>query len=106
MGNIQMVGKSQGPMYKGEKPIETLLAPKFSLEDVARHAVDFWLSTEDLPHPENRVTIERDGNIKLTYKASNSVPKQQLYDKLQSMLNHLRMQQTSHRAQPVHEERH
>ena len=30
MGNIQMVGKSQGPMYKGEKPIETKLAPMFT----------------------------------------------------------------------------
>lgn len=93
MGNIQMVGKSQGPMYKGEKPLETLLAPKFTLQDVARQAVDFWLSTEDLPRPENRVTIERDGNIKLSYTASNSVPKKQLYDKLKSMLNHLGMQQ-------------
>ena len=49
MGNIQMVGKSQGPMYKGEKPIETGLAPRFTLDEVAKHAVDFWLSTEDLP---------------------------------------------------------
>lgn len=91
MGNIQMVGKSQGPMYKGEKPIETILAPKFSLEMVATHAVDFWLSTEDLPKSDNRVTLERDGNIKLTYAASNSEPKKQLYKKLQSMLNHLQM---------------
>ncbi len=29
MGNIQMVGKSQGPMYRGEKPIEAGLAPHF-----------------------------------------------------------------------------
>lgn len=91
MGNIQMVGKSQGPMYKGEKPVETILAPKFSLEDIAKHAVDFWLSTEDLPKPENRVTVERDGNIKLSYTPSNSEPKKQLYNKLRSMLNHLGM---------------
>jgi choline dehydrogenase-like flavoprotein len=32
MGNIQMVGKSQAPMYKGEKPIETALAPMFTLD--------------------------------------------------------------------------
>ena len=49
MGNIQMVGKSSAPMYRGEKPLETLLAPTFALSDVAVHAVDFWLSTEDLP---------------------------------------------------------
>jgi choline dehydrogenase-like flavoprotein len=28
VGNIQMVGKSQGPMYRGEKPLETALAPR------------------------------------------------------------------------------
>ena len=59
MGNIQMVGKSQAPMFHGEKPGETRFAPTWSLEDVASHAVDFWLSTEDLPRAENRVTVER-----------------------------------------------
>ena len=51
MGNIQMVGKSDAEMFKGEKPLQTKLAPMFSLTDVATHAVDFWLSTEDLPAP-------------------------------------------------------
>jgi hypothetical protein len=58
LGNIQMVGKSQAPMFRGEKPLETRFAPGWTLEGVARHAVDFWLSTEDLPQPENRVTVE------------------------------------------------
>ena len=56
LGNIQMVGKSSAEMYRGEKPLQTKLAPEWTLRDVARHAVDFWLSTEDLPRPENRVT--------------------------------------------------
>ena len=66
MGNIQMVGKSQGPMYRGEKPIETALAPQWTLEMIARHAVDFWLSTEDLPRSENRVTVDDEGGITLS----------------------------------------
>src|SRR5205085_3506483 len=49
LGNIQMVGKSSAEMYRGEKPLQTALAPRWALGDVARHAVDFWLSTEDLP---------------------------------------------------------
>ena len=61
LGNIQMVGKSQAPMFRGEKPAETKLAPHWSLERIAKHAIDFWLSTEDLPLPENRVTVDRDG---------------------------------------------
>jgi choline dehydrogenase-like flavoprotein len=91
MGNIQMVGKSQGPMYKGEKPIEAGLAPMFTLDFIARHAVDFWLSTEDLPSPDNRVTIDRAGNITLSYTPNNQAAKQKLYDKLKSMLDHLDM---------------
>jgi hypothetical protein len=41
---------------------------------VARHAVDFWLSTEDLPLPRNRVTLREDGSIALAYTATNDVP--------------------------------
>jgi choline dehydrogenase-like flavoprotein len=91
LGNIQMVGKSQAPMFKGEKPGETKFAPSWTLRDVARHAVDFWLSTEDLPLPENRVTLAPDGNIAISYSASNDVPKQRLYHQLRSMLAHLGM---------------
>jgi choline dehydrogenase-like flavoprotein len=92
LGNIQMVGKSQAPMFRGEKPIETRLAPHWTLDRIARHAIDFWLSTEDLPLPENRVTVDRDGNLTLAYKPSNDVPKQQLYAKLRSIVGKLRME--------------
>ena len=89
LGNIQMVGKSQADMYRGEKPGETELAPEWSLERVATHAIDFWLSTEDLPMPDNRVTVDKDGRLTLVYTATNEVPKQQLYDKLRSLLGKL-----------------
>jgi choline dehydrogenase-like flavoprotein len=91
MGNIQMVGKSVGEMYKGEKPLETALAPLGLLDDIAQHAVDFWLSTEDLPDPNNRVSVDLQGNITLSYTPNNQAPKQKLYDKLKSMLQHLGM---------------
>jgi choline dehydrogenase-like flavoprotein len=92
LGNIQMVGKSSAEMYRGEKPIQTRLAPEWTLEKVARHAVDFWLSTEDLPVPDNRVTLRDDGSIALTYRATNGVPKKRLLHELKSMLKHLGMQ--------------
>ena len=91
LGNIQMVGKSQAPMFRGEKPGETRLAPEWTLERVAKHAVDFWLSTEDLPRAENRVTVDGDGKVTLRYTATNDVPKKELYGKLRSMLGHLNM---------------
>ncbi len=78
-------------MYRGEKPILTALVPTGLLDDVARHAVDFWLSTEDLPDPNNRVTVDKDGNITLHYTFNNQVPKQKLYDKLKSMLGQMGM---------------
>jgi len=91
LGNIQMVGKSQAPMFRGEKPGETRFAPSWTLRDIARHAVDFWLSTEDLPRPENRVTLAPDGNITISYSASNEEPKKQLYHRLRSLLADLGM---------------
>jgi choline dehydrogenase-like flavoprotein len=92
LGNIQMVGKSQAPMFRGEKPVETRLAPHWSLERIARHAIDFWLSTEDLPRPGNRVTVDREGRLTLAYTPANEVPKQKLYEKLRSILGKLRME--------------
>jgi choline dehydrogenase-like flavoprotein len=91
MGNIQMLGKSQAVMYRGEKPRETKLAPTRMLRDVAHHAVDFWLSTEDLPRPDNRVTLELGGNVKLSYLSGNNEPAKRLYHQLKSMLGHLGM---------------
>ncbi len=91
LGNIQMVGKSQAPMFRGEKPGETRLAPQWSLERVATHAIDFWLSTEDLPRPENRVTLDGDGNIRLAYVPNNEEPKKRLYMRLRSLLGKLGM---------------
>jgi choline dehydrogenase-like flavoprotein len=92
LGNIQMVGKSQAPMFHGEKPMETKLAPGWTLEKIAKHAIDFWLSTEDLPLPENRVTVDGEGRLTLAYRPSNDVPKQELYKKLKSIIGELRME--------------
>jgi choline dehydrogenase-like flavoprotein len=91
LGNIQMVGKSQAPMFRGEKPGETRFAPDWTLHDVAGHAVDFWLSTEDLPLAENRVTLAADGNVQISYSASNNDAKERLYHQLKEMLADLGM---------------
>ena len=100
MGNIQMVGKSQAPMFRGEKPVQTMLAPTWSLADIAKHAVDFWLSTEDLPVSDNRVTLADDGRVRINYTPTNDVPKQRLYDQLRSLLGDLGMHE--HHLFPRH----
>ncbi|HSE80246.1 MAG TPA: GMC family oxidoreductase [Gaiellaceae bacterium] len=91
LGNIQMVGKSQAPMFRGEKPLETKLAPEWTLERVARHAIDFWLSTEDLPRPDNRVTVDGDGKVTLSYTETNAEARKRLYEKMKSILGQLDM---------------
>jgi choline dehydrogenase-like flavoprotein len=100
LGNIQMVGKSSADMYRGEKPLQTRLAPQWTLERVASHAVDFWLSTEDLPRMENRVTVRRDGSIQLQYEATNQIPKQRLLHELKQLLKHTGMHE--HHLVPRH----
>jgi choline dehydrogenase-like flavoprotein len=91
MGNVQMVGKSSAPMYRGEKPVEAGLAPMFALGDVAEHAVDFWLSVEDLPDPRNRVTRSSTGDTVLSYTPNNQEPMEQLYHRVKKHLSHLGM---------------
>lgn len=86
LGNIQMIGKSQGPMFKEDAP---RFAPGFTLDQMAKHAVDFWLTTEDLPDPNNRVTLTREGAITLTYRFNNQEPTRRLVAKLKDMLQHL-----------------
>src|SRR5262249_54091497 len=90
LGNIQMVGKSQAPMYRGEKEIAKF-APMFALEEIARHAVDFWLSTEDLPRPDNRVTVESDGSIRLSYTPTNQKSANMLLEKLKPTRGGMRL---------------
>jgi len=91
MGNIQMVGKSVAAMYRGEQPLMTKLAPTFSLTEVADHAIDFWLSTEDLPLPDNRVSLDSSGNVTLSYSSTNDGARDRLFKQLRSLLGHLGM---------------
>ncbi len=91
LGNIQMVGKSNAGAMKGEEPKLTFLAPRWSLEDVAKHSVDWWLTTEDLPKAENRVSVDKDGQVCLSYKATNDEEAEGLYRELKTILNHVGM---------------
>ena len=86
LGNIQMLGKSKGPMFHDDAP---KFAPGFTLDQMAKHAVDFWLTGEDLPLPENRVTLNAQGEIQLAYRFTNLEPVNRLRKKLQSLLEHL-----------------
>jgi len=68
MGHISFVGKLDGVALSAGAPA---IAPGFTLELMAKHSLDFWLTSEDLPDPGNRVTLDRSGNIVLTYTPNN-----------------------------------
>ncbi|MBS1815400.1 MAG: GMC family oxidoreductase [Acidobacteria bacterium] len=54
LGQVQPVGSFHFEMMKADAPF---LTPEFVLEGVKHHAVPWWLTTEDLPSPDNRVTL-------------------------------------------------
>ncbi|MGA8163442.1 MAG: GMC family oxidoreductase [Waddliaceae bacterium] len=86
LGLIQMLGKSDAQMLKGDAPSFT---PTKILDEMARHSLDFWLTTEDLPDPDNRVIVKKDGSLHLHYKPNNLESHQQLAAKLKGMLKEI-----------------
>src|SRR4030095_1085274 len=54
------------------------------------HALSFWLTSEDLPDPDNRVTLDRDGRIILSYTPNNEEGHRRLVAKLKSILKDIR----------------
>ena len=71
-------------MFKADSPFP---APKFLLRQMAHHSIDFWLTTEDLPDPNNRVKISKEGNIQLSYTENNVEGHRRLKQKLKTILN-------------------
>jgi choline dehydrogenase-like flavoprotein len=86
LGHIQMLGKSDKNMLRAGAP---WFAPGPALDYMARHAIDFWLTTEDLPHPDNRVTVDRQGAIHLSKTYINTEPHRRLLGKLKDLLGPL-----------------
>jgi choline dehydrogenase-like flavoprotein len=83
LGHIQTLGKTDKSILRGGAP---WFAPGLALDYLAKHAIDFWLTTEDLPHPDNRVTVGRDGSIHLAKTYRNTEPHRRLLGKLKDLL--------------------
>jgi choline dehydrogenase-like flavoprotein len=60
-----------------------------TLDIMAKHSLDFWLTSEDLPDPDNRVTLDAEGNIVLTYTPNNEESHKRLTEKLKSLLKEI-----------------
>jgi choline dehydrogenase-like flavoprotein len=86
MGHISMVGKVDGNVLRAGAP---RLVPGMTLEVMANHALSFWMTSEELPDPNNRVTVRRDGGIALSYAPNNEESHRRLAAKLKSMLHEI-----------------
>ncbi len=86
LGHISFVGKMDADTLSAGAP---KLVPGMTLEIMAKHSLDFWLTSEDLPDPQNRVTLDSDGRIVLSYRPNNEQGHERLHKKLKSMLKAL-----------------
>lgn len=86
LGHIQMLGKSDKSILRAGAP---WFAPTPALDVLARHAIDFWLTSEDLPHPDNRVTVDRAGMIHVAKTYINVEGHRRLIIRLKELLEPL-----------------
>jgi choline dehydrogenase-like flavoprotein len=87
MGHISFVGKLDGVTLSAGAP---KIAPGWTLDLMGKHSLDFWLTSEDLPDPENRVTLDRDGRIVLAYRPNNEEGHRRLTRRLEGLMQQQR----------------
>ena len=61
------------------------IKPNMPMEEMAEHAIDFWLWTEDPPDPDNRITIDSEGQVVLSLTDANAEAHQRLKAKGQML---------------------
>ena len=84
LGHVHLMGKhtarqllddlDEGVMTLGEA------------QDFVDHSVDWWVQTEDLPLPQNRVTLDADGGLRVRYEPTNRRAQDKLMDVLEQKL--------------------
>lgn len=82
LGEIQLMGRNDYDtiLWLAEK-----IAPRKTYAELKEMTIDFWLTSEDLPHPENRVTLKKDGSIQVSYTRTNYTAYEKLKDKLKQV---------------------
>lgn len=82
LGIIQLMGKPDRwtlEWLRGEA------MPGVPIEDIMTRTVDFFLTAEDLPSPDNRISLTNDGGIRVSYTRNNT----EAYDRLEERLRRL-----------------
>ena len=88
LGPLQMLGKNDATLIAFDAPDAEDPA------DLARHSMDFWLTTEDLPLPGYQVRLGRDGRIRLRYTQTNAEAHRRLRGKFESLLHAIQCRDT------------
>ncbi len=86
LGHISFVGKTDAHVLAAGAPRFT---PGWTLEQMAKHSLDFWLTSEDLPHADNRVTVDPDGTTRLAYTPNNEEGHRRLQAKLKDLVQRI-----------------
>ncbi|MGI4848499.1 MAG: GMC oxidoreductase [Janthinobacterium lividum] len=87
LGLIQLCATSHADQIRGEAlPAWLEWLPDMPFEQMARHSIDFWLSSEDLPDPDNRIYYDGD-RVVLDVKENNMEAHHRLRDKLKQILS-------------------
>jgi len=88
LGAIQLMGKTDPDTLLDEAK-EAF--PHVPVEYLATHSIDWWLTAEDLPSPDNRVTLRADGSIRTSYVPNNLEAYERLKTKLLGILRQVGM---------------
>jgi hypothetical protein len=98
LGNLQIMGKIQGGGYIAAH------RPELSLEEqqrIARHSTEWWLMTEDLPDPENRVTLGSDGQLRVRRQFKNTSAHRRLAVLAEEMLRSVGYDEFIYQFMPI-----
>jgi choline dehydrogenase-like flavoprotein len=86
LGTIQLMGKNDPDTVLG---LAKDHFPEKTFNELSRHSIDFWITSEDLPDRKNQVTIRKDGSIKTIYHVNNREAYHRLKRKLYEILDGL-----------------
>jgi choline dehydrogenase-like flavoprotein len=86
LGEIQLMGRNDPDtiLWMAQK-----IAPEKTYNELKEMTIDFWLTAEDLPSPDNRVTLNNDGTIKVNYTQTNYTAYEKLKEKLKQVFMQL-----------------
>jgi choline dehydrogenase-like flavoprotein len=78
LGNIQSQGRSNSVIAKAAGPPVSRWIPDWAFQSWFSRSVEWLAMTEDLPDPDNRVTVTGDGRIQVRWEPRNLVAHREL----------------------------